>query len=468
LKSQIFNLLFLFSALSLRPLRLCGESYSLYTQLNFSKVIMKRPKAIIPCLALLMLLAGCAQKVKDEVSNGESNTLKPVRVSAENTDAAEPTVAMAQDGTAYVAWVEHRENREADVMLAHLDNEAKMKVEPVRVNPQAGMATAWRGDPPTVAVAPDETIYVGWTARSVGEGRGNDLYLSASRDGGRSFEPPVKVNDDGKQVAHGMHSLAVSADGRVYVAWLDERNVAKSSPGNQGGAMQKMEHMENNREVFITFSTDGGRSFSKNQRIAKDACPCCKTALITAERGRVFASWRQVLPGDFRHIAVAASEDGGRTFQAPVIVHDDRWMIAACPVSGPALSVSDGGALRVVWYTEGERNMPGLYWAESRDDGRTFSESRSVAKGQARGIPLLLANGKGGAFVIWESSEGNSSRVMEVPLDNYGQAASSAAPIASGGELPSAAMSGEQLFVGYIAKAGERRSIWVVRTKPIA
>lgn len=429
---------------------------------------MTNLKAIIACTALLMLLTACAREVKQEAAMSEpaSSVIKPVRVSAENTDAAEPTLATARDGTAYVAWVEHRENKEADVMLAHLDGQGQMKGVPVRVNPKVGEATAWRGDPPTVSVAPDGALYVGWTARLASEGHGNDLYLSASRDGGQTFESPVKVNDDGKAVTHGMHSLAVAVDGRVYVAWLDERNVVKPMAMGQGGAMQKMEHMESNREVFMAFSDDGGRSFSKNQRIAKDACPCCKTALAAGAQGHIYAGWRQVLPGEFRHIAVAASEDGGKTFSSPVIVSDDRWMIAACPVSGPALSVGDDGALRVVWYTEGEKAAPGLYWAASSDNGKTFSESRPLARGQGRGTPLLLTNGKSGAAVVWESDEGGASRVMSVPLAVDGRAAS--APVASSGELPSAAVSGDQLFVGYIAKTNERRSIWIVRTKPVA
>ena len=311
----------------------------------------------IICAALLLLLAGCAQSSKQKTEKSVTpspDVIKPLRVSAENADAAEPALATASDGTAYVVWIEHRENKEADVMLAHLDNEGRMNNAPVRVNPQEGSATAWRGDPPTVKVAPDGTVYVGWTARITGsQGHGNDLYVSASRDGGRTFEQTVKVNDDGKQVVHGMHSLAVSLDGHIYVAWLDERNVVKPPPSeNKMDGMQKMEHMEANREVFMSFSTDGGRSFSKNQRVARDACPCCKTALAVSADGHVFIGWRQVLPGEFRHIAVASSADGGKSFAQPVIVSDDRWMIAACPVSGPALLVGDDNALRVVWYTE--------------------------------------------------------------------------------------------------------------------
>jgi len=419
---------------------------------------------------LLMFLAGCAQQAKktENTTAQTPDALKPVRVSAENVDAAEPAVATARDGTAYVAWVEHRE-AEADVMLAQLDGGGEMKSAPVRVNPQPGAATSWRGDPPTVKVAPDGTVYVGWTARIGGpQGHGNDLYISASRDGGRTFDAPVKVNDDGKQVVHGMHSLAVGSDGRVLVAWLDERNVQKPQPSeSQMKGMQKMEHMDANREVFFASSTNGGRSFSQNIKIAKDACPCCKTAVAVGADGHVFVGWRQVLPGEFRHIAVAASEDGGRTFQSPVIVSDDRWAIAACPVSGPALIAGDGNRLRVVWYTEGEKAVPGLYSAESLDNGKTFSESRVFAKGQVRGTPLLLMNEDKGGEVVWESDDGTSARVMRALLASE-RSVDSAQMISSSGELPSAATLGDQLFVSYIARTNERRSIWVVRAKPNA
>jgi BNR repeat-like domain len=429
------------------------------------ETMFTKKTAIAACVSLLMLFAGCAREAKQEEAGNQppASSQKPVRVSAENTDAAEPTVAPAPDGTVFVVWVEHRQNKEADVMLAHLDREGQTTFAPVRVNPKDGEATAWRGDPPTVAVSADGTVYVGWTARVAAQGHANDLYLSASRDGGKTFEPPVKVNDDGKKVTHAMHSLAVSADNRVYVLWLDERNVVMP-PADPGG--KKMEHMEANREVFFAASLDGGRTFSKNLRVGQEACPCCKTAVTTGKDGRVYASWRQVLPGEFRHIALAASVDGGQNFSQPVIVSDDRWMTASCPVSGPALSAADDGTLRVVWYTEGDKGEPGLYWAQSRDQGKTFSESKTLAKGQARGNPLLLANGKSGSTVVWESSEGVASRVMSAPLANDGSAPA-VAPLTSSGQLPSATMSGDQLFVGYISKINDRRSIWVVRTKPL-
>jgi hypothetical protein len=130
--------------------------------------------------------------------------------------------------------------------------------------------------------------------------------------------------------------------GAVYISWLDERNVKPAAHSEM--------HVEPNSEVFFASSNDGGRTFSKNIRVASDVCPCCKTATLAAN-GKLYLSWRQVLPGEFRHIAVASSNDGGQTFSNASIVSDDKWMLTACPMSGPALMATN-------WSPPGTRQVP--------------------------------------------------------------------------------------------------------------
>jgi hypothetical protein len=423
---------------------------------------MTKKQTIITCIVLLLLTTNCTRRANQESQTKQAlaNTMQPVRVSAENVDAAEPAVAAARDGSVYVAWIEHRAKREADVFVAHLDGEGRTINAPVRVNPKIGEAKGWRGDPPTIAVAPDKTVYVGWTAR-VGTAEGHaasDLYLSASRDEGLTFGPPVKVNDDERPAAHGMHSLVTDAKSHVYLAWLDERNVALPP---QGMKQQAMEHMEANSEVFFAVSADGGRSFSKNVRLASEVCPCCKTALAVGPSNQLYVSWRQVLPGDFRHIAVAASRDGGQSFAPSQIVSDDGWKITGCPVSGPTLAVTGDNSLRVAWYTAGERGSAGLYWAESRDNGQTFSERKLLADGQVNGNPHLLADWKNNLFAVWQSDE-KEPRILSARLSTDG-VTTAAMPLASSAELPAVAAVGEKLLIGYIVSVKDQRSIWITR-----
>lgn len=418
---------------------------------------MRRRFTITICASLLAISAACTRQANQATPPQGATTKEavarvgqPVRVSAESGDAAEPAVAASLDGNVYLVWVEHRES-EADVLFTKLDREGKPSgVPPVRVNPKAGEATAWRGDPPTIAVGQDGTIYVGWTVRVADGEHANDLYLSTSRDEGQTFNSPVKVNDDEQPAVHGMHSLAVSKDNRIYVAWLDERNINRPQPSEQASG----NHMESNREVFITVSTDGGRTFAANQRVAMDACPCCKTALAVATDGRLYVSWRQVLPGDFRHIAVSSSDDAGRTFQPTVIVSDDRWMLKGCPVSGASLSVGTDGALHVLWYAAGEAGEPGFYWSESRDGGRSFAPRKLFAGAQARGTPVLLQRpGTASMMAVWEVTDNGSARIILARLaGDTGTTASQT--VTDSGAVPSAAAAGDDLYIAYVGRGG--------------
>jgi len=400
-------------------------------------------------VTLLLISAGCKHLASRGASVENSGPPRPVQISAPGIDAAEPAIAPARDGSFYVAWVNH-DAKQADVMLARFNDAGELQGSAVRVNRQQGAATAWRGDQPSVAVAPDGAVHVLWTARvEAGEQHGTDVYLSSSTDRAQSFTTEVKVNDDKVPGAHGMHSLAVAGDGRIYAAWLDERNVHTPKPSTKGEG----HHMESNRDVYLAYSTDGGRSFSANKKVASEACPCCKTALTVSPDGTLYAGWRQVLPGSFRHIAVAGSNDGGKNFSTPVIVSDDRWVLQGCPVSGPSLSVDRAsGNLNVVWYAAGEGTAAGVYFAESKDKGQSFTPRQLLSQETVRGTPALA-----GPVALWQTSETVETKMRSV--SNAGSALS----VAANAELPAGTYVNDKLFVAYIGSEKEKRSIWLIR-----
>lgn len=332
----------------------------------------------------------------------QANGPKTIQISAESKNAAEPATTSLPDGKIAVAWVEHGENA-ADVMFQVFDRQGISTANAVRVNPTAGEAKAWHGDPPEVAASNDGSIYVSWTA-AIPDDKGTTLYVSASRDGGRTFEQPVKINDDSVPASHGMHSLTVDSRGNLYAAWLDERYLATVRKPEMH---HDMAMAEPNAELYFASSTDGGRSFSANRRIAQEACPCCKTAVATDENGHLFVGFRQVLPGGFRHITVVPSTNNGTDFSQPQVVANDSWQIDACPVSGPALEVKNG-ELNVVWFAGGEARTKGVYLTQSRDlNSLAFSEPQLVAETISAGTPVL-SNDR----VVW--SEMRKLRTAEV------------------------------------------------------
>ena len=342
---------------------------------------------------------------------------------------------------------------------------------PVRVNPVNGSGRSWYGDPPTIAVAGD-TVYVGWTAAVTG---GSDLFLSVSHDAGKTFDGPVKVNDDKRPAAHGMHSLAVDRAGNVFMAWLDERNVTPRPNGktaettgkpraetasyfvrihHNDGGHQDADHMsqeaeaEPNSEVYFAASTDGGKTFSVNKKLASEVCPCCKTSMIIGPDGKLFVSWRQVLANGCRHIAVTSSSDSGEIFSKPIIVSDDKWKINACPVSGAAMAIDTKNVLSVAWYTAGDAGQPGLYSAISSDGAMSFGPRTLESSEAVSGMPTILETDKGPVSIF---GTGQTIRVRTGSPET--------SHTIENAELPAATYADGKIVMVFVRKQGERRRV---------
>ncbi len=415
-------------------------------------------------------------------SKTENNS--PTRVSAENANAAEPSVASDVSGNVYVVYVEHGADKSADVYVQKFDAAGKSVGERTRVNPEKGQAKSWFGDAPTIKISNDNRIYIGWTAKVEGAPKpsANVLNLSVSSDGGKTFAAPVKVNDDAAPTSHGMHSLAIGADGRVFMAWLDERNLknektAFNQKSEQFSGFQiikihhnsnqneksksdknemKDEEAEPNSEVFFAVSGDGGKTFSANKKLSSEVCPCCKTSVATAPDGKIYVSWRQVLTGDFRHIAVASSANGGETFEKPVIVSDDKWQINACPVSGASMAIGKENSLKIVWYTAGEAGKHGLYYSESKDGGKTFSPRALIAAETVAGTSTVLSEAGENSRIIFAA--GNQIKIGENAANNF-----AVRNTIDNAQLPSATFVGEKLFVAFVREEEGKTGVWLYK-----
>ena len=400
-------------------------------------------------ISLCLLSFACGSASRPATSGTESTNVSkfvPVRLGLPDANAAEPAIAASSDGRVFAVWVEHREN-DADVFVREFDSAGNANGDPVRVNPQPGQAKAWRGDPPTIKIGSDGTVYIGWTSTPKSSASGTDLYLSVSTDGGRSFMPPTKVNDDSAPGSHGMHSLAIGDGGGVYVAWLDERYLIDVPPEMKHNG--EMSGTEPNAELYFAASDDKGRTFGANKKVASDVCPCCKTSITPpGPDGRMYIGYRQVINNAFRHIAVTTSSDGGKTFSVPRIVHDDQWKINACPVSGPSLSTNQN-ALTVAWYSGGDAGQHGFYQATSLDGGNSFSDPVLVGDGDSGGTPVLL----GDQLVFTDSGK--------LFLTSIGRNDGSQKWELGSGNVPTMALVQDKLFIAFVRPEDAGNSVWL-------
>ena len=306
----------------------------------------------------------------------------------------------------------------------------------MRINTVRKTVRSWQGDPPTLAVGPNAEIYVGWTAKYPNGEKGTILNLSVSKDGGATFGEPVKVNDDVEPASHGMHSLAVAADGSVLMAWLDERYLHRKQAAvlpRSVFAMPAFFHhtptpappVEPDAELYFAVSKDGGRTFEPNRKLDAGVCPCCKTFIAVNGDARFAVGYRKVFNGKFRHIAVINADANGK-FAEPTELSNDQWELNACPVSGPALRFADG-KLMAAWYSGGKAGPHGLYAAATGEEPGKFAAATAVDGFERGGTPVWA-----GTSLVWSGDGTLKMRNAAGEITEIGKGTNPAAAAANG------------------------------------
>lgn len=347
-----------------------------------------------------------------------------------------PFVTADQRGGFYLVYVE-RTNNISNVMLRHTTDGVKFSA-PVRVNDRVGDATVRNENPPKVIVGPQGEVYVCW-ANEREKWKGN-LCFARSTDGGKTFSPALTINSDGASapVGHAFQSLAVDKQGRIYIAWIDERNKQKEDRG---------------AEIWLSSSTDQGQTFTRDHRILTDVCECCRSNLQIDAAGNLYLAYRTVprTGAMYRDIMIARSRDGGKTF-APTVVSQDKWEINGCPVAGPSLSIDSSDRLTVVWFMGGA-DKPGLYYATSSDHGASFAPRRWLDQQQRIGKHThTAATPNGQVFAVW---------------DDAGEQTFSAWGLL-GEQAPAVRPAGREVGVSYPVVAVNNRLALIVALRPAA
>jgi len=222
------------------------------------------------------------------------------------------------------------------------------------------------------------------------------VLISHSSDGSSFAEPvPITPNAESQRFV----SLALDADGRVFAVWLDKRNRVQAQQSDQkyvGAAL------------FFSASKDGGATYSEARMVKDNTCECCRLAIAFDGPGRPVVVLRDIFEGSMRDHAIVAFSD----LETPGEVHrvsQDEWQIAACPHQGPSLSIANG-VYHVVWSTNG-RIRKGLFYASSRDGGKTFSQPLPIGQadhGPSR--PFVFA-GPQGVTMVWKEFDGDKTVV---------------------------------------------------------
>lgn len=249
------------------------------------------------------------------------------------------SAAADSQGRIWMAYAEASGDA-ATIKVARFDAERDAWLAPLAVNAVPEPISADGENRPKLAFGPKGEMYVTWTSPTSAKYTG-DIRFARSLDAGRTWSEPVTVHRDTQRIAHRFESLIVDRKGRVWVTWIDKRDLleAQASGREYAGAA-----------IYYAYSDDRGATWQGDFKLADQTCECCRIAVALDEHDQAHAFWRHVFAPNERDHAVAVLSSGP---SEPKIARAtfDRWAIDACPHHGPSLAIANG-VRHAVWFNQ--------------------------------------------------------------------------------------------------------------------
>ena len=302
------------------------------------------------------------------------------------------SAAFAPDGSLLVATKQGEH-----VMLYRSNDDGKTWSAPTAVNAQPEQISADGENRPKIAFAADGGLLVAWT-RPLGKPYSGAIRLARADDGQR-FSAPLTVHKDPAEITHRFESLLPTPDNKVILAWIDKRDLeaAKSGKKPYRGAA-----------IYAALSTDGGRSFQPEYKLADHSCECCRVTSALDRDGAPLFMWRHVFEPNERDHALARLKPDGQVESVQRATFD-RWKVDGCPHHGPSLVVDEQGMRHAVWFNQKDgagrvfygQLVPG---AEVRVEGQ-----RQVGGARAAHADMAAAGGK--LAIAWKEFDGERTQL---------------------------------------------------------
>ena len=219
------------------------------------------------------------------------------------------------------------------------------------------------GRQPQAAVSADGRVYIAYA-------KDGAIYCVASRDGGKTFAAPVKVGEPKKMPVGMRRGPRVTA--------TEDAVVITAISGELGGGKDG--------DVVAWRSEDGGATWNPLGKPLNTTAAAAREGLhgmAAGPGGQVFCVWldlRNAGRGSGMEVWGARSEDSGRTWSRDFLVYRSPEK-SVCQCCHPSVAYGpDGKTVAVMFRNElsGNRDM---YLVQSRNGGKMFGKAQKLGIG---------------------------------------------------------------------------------------
>ncbi len=295
-------------------------------------------------------------------------------VTPSGPDSGECSLFSDTEGTVYMTWCEPGA-RGRRLCLASLRAGAHAWSAPTTIVETEQLMENW-ADFPSLVVSASGRLTAQWFQKRE-EGRGYDGWMSESGGGGAPWTDPVPLG-------HEFVSLSALPGERTLAVWLE--SLGRPGKNRQPGA-----------PTMALRARAWGGGGSEEWQLDGDTCTCCQTSLAPLPGGRAIAVYRGHTAQEIRDHRVVHFD--GRRWSTPRPLHADGWVIAGCPVNGPALDTR-GAHVGVAWFTAAQGRAR-VQMKFSWDGGYDWGPSQRVDLGKPVGRVDLVMLPDGSAVVSW-------------------------------------------------------------------
>jgi hypothetical protein len=291
-------------------------------------------------------------------------------------------------------------------------------------------------DTPSVLRLSNGALVGDWMQSSSDEFEASNLRLVYSKDNGKTWSKSFLPHHDGTITQHAFATLFELANGNLGLVWLDGRLTVKD---REHGPMTLRYGAYDAKWVQVS-----------DRGLDTKVCDCCTMSVATTADGPI-AAYRNRTDDEIRDIYVTRFENGAWAPGKPV--HDDGWLIHACPVNGPAIS-ANGRNVAVAWFVA--KNDKGQAFAAfSNDAGRTWGQPIRLDDAASLGKVEIEMLDDGSAVAAWTEFANQRSTFRARRVEASG-AKSAAVTIAGApgtgrvGGVPRMVRSGNELVFAWV------------------